>query len=219
MNKKLYQAAKNIQSRVFLGGSISQFENGGRNQFIQLLKRGLNPDSSLLDLGCGCLRGGYWTIQFLNPDCYAGIEPNREMLACGKKEIVGQDIINKKRPVFDHNDRFNMSVFSGRSFDFVMAGSIWTHSPKWMINKMLQQFVKCKTPDGIMLASFIRTHRADRDYTGKNWVGKSHRSNHPGLVMHRLESLQEIADSYRLSITHPTPDRIESPSWAVISAK
>ena len=72
---KLQKKAEELSSTIFLGGPTKFIEIVGRLQLIILLKEGLYPDSKVLDIGCGCLRGGYWLIHFLNPNCYFGIEP------------------------------------------------------------------------------------------------------------------------------------------------
>src|SRR5438876_1158354 len=53
------------RSRIF-GVPIVGFENAGRQQFIFLLMCGLEPQSKILDIGCGVLRAAYWLILFLD---------------------------------------------------------------------------------------------------------------------------------------------------------
>jgi hypothetical protein len=50
---------------VFTGEPPELFESAGRLQISTLIREGLNPDSKLLDVGCGCLRAGYWLVRFL----------------------------------------------------------------------------------------------------------------------------------------------------------
>jgi hypothetical protein len=47
----------------------------------------------VLDLGCGCLRGGYWLIHLLEPGCYCGIEPNQVMLAAGIEHLLEPELL------------------------------------------------------------------------------------------------------------------------------
>lgn len=208
--------AASIRNDVFLGGTFPNFERHGRNQFIKLISHGLNPDSRLLDFGCGCLRGGYWTMRFLDPGLYYGIEPNEKMLNAGKQSIIGERLLEEKEPTFCCDDQFEFTVFGNMKFDFVMAGSIWTHSPKWAIEKMLQQFSMVKENNGVMLASFIRTENPAHDYHGSCWVGKSHQSEKAGLVKHSLQTLQSYAFAYGLVITHLDPRRMDCISWVKI---
>ncbi|MCB1077379.1 MAG: class I SAM-dependent methyltransferase [Verrucomicrobiae bacterium] len=205
MNRPLIEAAERIQDKVFLGGPLKIFESAGRNQFILLLKYGLNPHSKVLDIGCGCLRGGYWLIRFLDPGRYFGIEPNMDMLEAGKQEILGDEILNTKKPRFDSNDQFDYAVFGESNFDFFLCGSIWTHAPKIQIQAMLERFSEFRSDGAVFLTSYIRTEHEKDDYMGNKWVGRSHASDQPGLIKHRLESIKEMAGEHSLTVRPLAP--------------
>ena len=57
------------QQGIFSGGPPQLFESAGRLQLATLVREGLYPYSRLLDVGCGCLRAGYWLIRLLDPGC------------------------------------------------------------------------------------------------------------------------------------------------------
>lgn len=202
------------ETGVFLGGTIGTFEDQGRDQFVRLVQHGLGPTSRLLDLGCGCLRGGYWTIPFLEPGNYFGIEPNRDMLAAGKAFILPPGLEYQKRPIFDHNDRFDFSVF-GVQFDFFMLGSIWTHAPRSAVLETMKQFKATAAPRALLLASFIRTNGPTT--AGDRWVGKSHKSDSPGLVAWNWDELQATADwAGDLVMEHLEPEVRGEISWLAL---
>src|ERR1043165_3125856 len=71
---ELQKRADLLAQQTFLGVPSNDFAKGVRDHFVYLLKAGLNPDSKVVDLGCGVLRVGYWLIHFLDPGCYCGIE-------------------------------------------------------------------------------------------------------------------------------------------------
>jgi SAM-dependent methyltransferase len=120
----------------------------------------------VLDVGCGALRVGYWLMPFLDPGCYFGIEPNREMLNMGLEELVEPEVIERAQPRFAHNDDFDFSGF-GVSFDFVFARSIWTHASKAQISAMLESFAMTSTPGGVFLTSY---HPASAWFrVGRRW--------------------------------------------------
>ena len=219
MNHPLIESAKRIEGEVFLGGPLRIFESAGRNQFVLLLQQGLNPHSNVLDIGCGCLRGGYWLIRFLDAGCYFGIEPNEKMLEAGKREIVGDELLSAKRPKFDCNDRFDLTAFGEVRFDFFMGGSIWTHAPKKQIRIMLERFSEFGSRDAVFLASYIRAKDEGEDYRGEEWVGKSHHSDKAGLVMHRLEALQAMAKEYSLSVRPLAPNLFRRVTWLVVQKR
>lgn len=182
--------------KVFSGGRIEDFEAAGRLQLVTLLEEGLTPQSNLLDVGCGCLRAGWWLMHFLEPDRYFGIEPNDRMLQAGIEDIAGRDLLETKRPKFAGNDDFDLSVF-GQRFDYVLARSIWTHASKEQIAAMLDSFAA--GGHGRLLASYLPAKRRD-DYRGSRWVGRSHESDDPGLVAHRLTWIEEACTERSLQV-------------------
>ncbi|MCB2223527.1 MAG: class I SAM-dependent methyltransferase [Actinobacteria bacterium] len=176
----------------FLGGPPRLFEAAGREQLIVLLEHGLCFDSFVLDVGCGALRGGRWVIPLLDPGHYCGIEPNRAMLERGLREFLDPEVVECKRPRFDGNDRFDFSVF-GIRFTHVVARSVWTHASKQQIGAMLDGFAAHSASDGVFLASFLPAgeSKAQEDYLGEAWVGRSHESDEPGMVGHAWRWVEE----------------------------
>jgi hypothetical protein len=180
-------ASKLTQEGIFTGGPIELFEVAGRLQLATLLYEGLSPESMVLDVGCGCLRAGYWLIRFLDPGCYCGIEPNQAMLNKGREYLLDSELTATKRPRFDTNAQFDFSVFE-KKFDIVLARSIWTHASKRQIGMMLDNFVANSSNDAFFLTSYLPAvfwgRRETRDYKGESWTGRSHTCEKPGLVHH-----------------------------------
>jgi hypothetical protein len=172
----------------FLGVPAATFEEGGRTHFIRLLQAGLQPDSSLLDIGCGCLRVGYWLVKFLDIDRYCGLEPAWQRVEFGLQCLFEVDEVKAKRPTFDFNPRFDMSVF-GRQFDFFLAASIWSHASKAQIGTMLDNFVRTATPGAVLLASYVPATTAAEDYQGDRWV--NHESGATAVIRHSRGWLQD----------------------------
>lgn len=197
-NLRLHERAELLQERgVFLGGPLRKFETVGRNQLSILLRNGLNMESNVLDVGCGCLRAGYWLINFLDAGHYFGIEPNTEMLQAGKDVIVGEAAIQTKRPRFDNNSDFDFSVFQ-KQMDFIIARSIWTHASPSQIEKMLDEFVIITPPSGTFLVSIKQPRWYQRQYSGDSWVGKSDTSQTSGIVRYRFSWINRLCSQRRL---------------------
>lgn len=165
------------------------FETAGRALLITLLSEGLTPSSKVLDVGCGCLRGGYWLIHFLDKSGYCGIEPNVPMLEAGTRILLEPALAGLKQPRFDHNADFDFAVF-GEKFDFFVARSIWTHASKQQIQAMLDGFVRNAAKEAVFLASYLKPTLFKKDYKGARWVGRSHESDTPGIVFHSLGWIQ-----------------------------
>jgi hypothetical protein len=190
MDSLIERATRLEAEGVFLGGPPRFFEIAGRKQLITLLNEGLFPSSKVLDIGCGCLRGGYWLIHFLDAGCYFGIEPNNDMLEAGINTILEPGLMELKNPIFDKNAEFDFSVF-GENFDYFVARSIWTHASKQQIQIMLDGFVNNTTNNGIFLTSYKRPNIFNKDYIGNEWVGKSHESETPGSIRHSFKWIQK----------------------------
>jgi SAM-dependent methyltransferase len=161
----LQSRSERISEDTFIGGPRFNFEQVGRLGFEVLLKEGLRPSSRVLDVGCGALRLGYWLMRFLDPGCYFGIEPQREMLQVGLDEMVEPEVVARAGARFDHNTDFDFSVF-GESFDYAFARSVWTHASKPQIAAMLESFARTGAPGAVFMASF---------YPAGTWFRIGHR--------------------------------------------
>jgi len=209
---KLFKIAEELDQRsIFLGGPLKNFEKGGRICLVILLKNGVYPENTVLDVGCGLLRGGYWLINFLNPNCYYGIEPNQEMLRIGKSKILGREILEDKKPQFNFNEDFNFNCFK-QKFDFVIARSIWTHASKKQIIQMLDSFIKTKTKHGVFLTSYRKGNNVF-DYKGDGWVGKSHKSDTPGIIAHDFEWIKKVCKERNLDVIELKDEIINNQIW------
>lgn len=193
---------------IFTGGPPHLFESAGRLQVATLLREGLYPFSRVLDIGCGCLRAGYWLIRLLDPACYFGVEPNAAMLQAGVDHLLNPPLVALKRPSFDTNDRYDFSVFETQ-FDVFLARSIWSHAPKTDIQIMLDGFARFSSPDAFFLTSYYPAKwgsRAASDYSGTRWIGKSHTSSKAGQVCHKRSWIEQECRGRGLAVVQlPDP--------------
>lgn len=176
---------------IFLGGPKRKFIPAGRGQFELLLTNGMVPESRLLDVGCGALRGGWWSINFLRPQRYFGIEPNAEMLSAGVDVMLGPELTEEKKPAFSNTPDFVFSVF-GEIFDFVMARSIWTHASQDHIRTMLAQFKKCSGPRSLFLASIKPPSSGEEEFTGTEWQGRSHETETAAMARYSFGTISSL---------------------------
>lgn len=220
----------------FLGGPPHLFKRAGREQLIVLLEHGLTFQSIVLDIGCGVLRGGRWIIPLLEPGHYCGIEPQRQMVERGLREFVDPEVVALKRPRFDHNDRFDFSVF-GVVFTHFLARSIWTHASKPQIEQMLDGFCEWGTQKATFLASLIPSsslwflppptrqvlrkiglRMTRRDYKGESWVGRSHECERSGIVAHSIPWLQAacLTRGLKVKLLRRPPINGGGQIWALV---
>jgi len=104
------------------------WEELGQLQFQFLLANGLQPDHSLLDIGCGTLRGGRHFIRFLAPGRYTGFELSESALQWGR-DLIRAEQLSEKQPRLTLNTSRDLrfAPFAGETFDFLLAQSVFTH--------------------------------------------------------------------------------------------
>jgi hypothetical protein len=212
---KLQRKAEILGEKAFLGFPAADFEKAGREQLTYMLSAGLNPDSKVVDVGCGVLRAGYWLIRFLDPGCYCGIEPHTGRLGMGVNTILEPEVLAAKRPRFDTNAHFDTSVF-GETFDFFLAYSIWMHASKRQIQAMLDSFLRDSTEDAVFLTSYLPAGWRKPDYKGDGWNGTSHESGVPGCIRHSLRWIKSECDHRGLSVRGLGRDQTYGQSWLKI---
>ena len=98
MSRVQSKAAEMMAQHGFVGVPLESFERGGRSHLATLLLEGLNPESKLLDFGCGVLRVAYWLVCFLDAGNYYGIEPARQRVEYGMRYLFTSEELKLKRP-------------------------------------------------------------------------------------------------------------------------
>lgn len=103
------------------------WEKVGRLQFEFLLSKNLKPNHTMLDIGCGTLRGGQHFIRHLNPGNYYGIDISPKAVAYAK-HFVQQEYLSRKDPhlILSENKNLKFQEFS-ETFDCILAQSVFTH--------------------------------------------------------------------------------------------
>ncbi|MGH9788158.1 MAG: class I SAM-dependent methyltransferase [Candidatus Acidiferrales bacterium] len=157
-------------------------------QFNLLTLLGLREEHTLLDIGCGSLRGGRLFILYLLPGRYCGIEPNAWLVEEGIKNELGRELVEMKRPRFSHGAGFACTEF-GQEFDFFLAQSIFSHAAPQQIRRCLAEVRKCMNPRSLFAATYFE---GEESYSGTDWV-------YPGKVTYRPEWMVEAASEAGLA--------------------
>ena len=188
---EIEEIVKTLNSfKGFTGGPTKKFSEVALSTFYSLSVCGLNQDSKFLDIGCGALRLGFLIMNYLHKNNYYGVEPNQIMLEEGKKKLA-QELLNYKNPTFSNDENFSFqSEFNDTKFDLALARSIFTHTSKEQIDLCLLELSKVMKKDGIFLLTYLPPKGfLEKEYNGNDWVGKSHKSNIPGLAKYKKTTL------------------------------
>lgn len=139
--------------REFVG---QLWEEIGALQLDFLVSRGLTPETRLLDLGCGCLRGGVRFIRYLAPGNYYGMDANESLLRSGREIELSRAGLADRLPAQNLllNRDFEAWRF-GVAFDMVLAQSVFSHLPREWLRRCLQELAPSVTAGGSFFASFF----------------------------------------------------------------
>jgi SAM-dependent methyltransferase len=139
--------------RELVGG---MWEEVGQLQLDFLQREGLTPRSTLLDVGCGCLRAGIHFVRFLEPGRYYGIDVNGSLIRAGLDvELPRAGLAGRLSP--DHllvDGSFQCSRF-GVAFDYALAQSVFTHLSAPAVGGALRELALCVRPGGRLYATFF----------------------------------------------------------------
>ena len=184
-------------------GPPAKWDVIGFQQLAILVHLGMRKEHHLLDVGCGCLRAGRFLINYLEPGGYYGIEPDQALLQKGIEREVGQGLVNIKAPVFDPEEDFTLTKF-GRSFDFLLAQSIFSHAPQRQVARCLREAREVMIKKSVFAFSFAQSHDGKR-YEGDRWAPMA---RYPAAT---IESLSRTAGLRFGLLTWPHPNTL---TWA-----
>jgi len=129
----------------------------GQLQFDYATGHGLKPDMRMLEIGCGNLRAGRLFIDYLEPGCYYGIDISPDILISAQATIAAYDL-NAKLPHLTLVKDLRLDFLPDRTFHFVHAHSVFSHSPIEVIDECLTHVGRVMTPGGFFDFTFGRTH-------------------------------------------------------------
>lgn len=137
-----------------LVGPEDTFESQRQWQESLLKVQGLEPDDTLLDFGCGVLRGGIPFIKYLDEGNYYGADLSQKALMDGHRRIH-ENRLGHKQPTLIQNhdlsfDRISQAIDDA---DYMLFQSVWTHLPADRLKTCLDNMGKALADDGIILAT------------------------------------------------------------------
>ena len=153
----------------------------GQLQFDYLLGQGLAPETRLLDIGCGCLRGGVHLVRYLNPGNYFGIDVSQELLDAGYDVELAAAKLQSRLPRenLNANGTFDAGMF-GVQFDVAIAQSVFTHLSYNQLKLCMARTARCVRPGGKF---YLTIFLADE---GEDWTGPIRHS--PGGISTRPDA-------------------------------
>ena len=112
-------------NRHDLAGKGSQWAAMRRYQIDFLLRHGLQPHHTYLDIGCGPLRGGIPVIEHLDKGNYTGVDAWAESLVEAWDELEDMELEDKEPTLIEVDVLEGQQL--GFKFDVIMAFSVLHH--------------------------------------------------------------------------------------------
>jgi SAM-dependent methyltransferase len=132
--------------------NVGYWDYLGKLQLDYLVERGLEPQHHLLDVGCGPLRAGVHFIRYLDPGHYAGVDKRDDVLETARVVELPRYGVEDKEPALLASERFEFSKL-GRTFDYAIAQSVFTHLPLNAIIRCLVEMSRVLRPGGKFYAT------------------------------------------------------------------
>lgn len=169
------RAVREGKHRLAIG---DMWDEIGELQFSFMREHGLEPHHSLLDVGCGSLRGGVRFVEYLDPGNYFGVDANRSLIDAGYEIELGKLGLQEKVPasnlLVDRDFAFERF---GRDFDFALALSVFTHLPLNHIRVCLEKLTPRMSAGNLFFATHFEIPDSHPTY-------EPHQQQPGGLITH-----------------------------------
>lgn len=173
MKKRLKKLKRGIEKRFLLNKKEKRHELVGppklwkmKQEFqINFLKgQGLQMENTLLDIGCGTLRGGIPIIDYLDKGNYCGIDVRENVLNEGKQELNEANLENKNPRLFSFTDFSELKLDS--NFDVIFCFSVLIHLEDSIAEKCFRFVAEHLNEDGVFYANVNFAEREDGNWQG-----------------------------------------------------
>lgn len=157
-------------------GDPASFDRRGEIITKWLQEAGMNPNSHVLDIGCGNLNTGVHLIRYLQAGRYTGIEPAGWLVNAALEQFPD---LGAKAPRFLWNTDFDAASV-GVKYDYVVAHSVMSHMAHDQMPQALAAVRAVVEEGAVWLTSF----RCDQYNSGAvEWV-------YPGHSTFRLQTIE-----------------------------
>jgi SAM-dependent methyltransferase len=129
-----------------------------------LRRQGLQPGHTVLDIGCGSLRGGAALIAYLEPGGYSGIDVRESVLAEARQELLREKLLAKRPELVLAADMTELDL--KRRFDALWAFSVLFHLADPILDACFAMAARHLEPEGVFFANVIAGEGSPGEWQG-----------------------------------------------------
>jgi SAM-dependent methyltransferase len=152
------------RGRHGLVGAVSLADMKRKFQISFLRSHGLLPHHTLIDLGCGTLRGGIPLIDYLGAGNYCGLDVRERVLTEAKKELAEHGL-EQKRPLLVQAKNADDAV-RDLKVDVIWAFSVLIHMDDRVLRDTLAFASRHLKADGVFFANVRISAGKDGEWQG-----------------------------------------------------
>lgn len=181
---------RKLQNEKVRQGEAYQRVHGiGEAQLEFLQREGLDPSDTVLDIGCGDLRGGKHIIEFLDAGNYTGMDISEEAIKSAWANLREWDMTDQN-PTLLVNTDLKLAEFETDEFDWVFANSVLTHLSEDIISELLANLGRVLAEDGLASLSYHESEDVEKEIT--KFVSTSNLYRYPFETLDELCAEQDL---------------------------
>lgn len=183
-------ALTELDEKIAIGGLWEQM---GQKQFDFLVSEGMQHHHTMLDVGCGTLRGGQHFIRYLDRGHYSGFDISAGAIKKAR-ELVEREKLSEKQPELRVNQAKDLKFrdYQGKTFDFILAQSVFSHLMEDHIEEAFQNVAGIMQPHSKFYFTF---------HIGEHYQRRSNTD-----FQYPLSFFQGLAEKYQLSLADRSSD-------------
>lgn len=194
------QTASDIkEQRHSLSGPPKRWKVKREFQINFLKSMGLAKSNTLLDFGCGTLRGGIPIIEYLDIGNYTGIDVREVVLDEGRKELEEEGLEHKSPKLIHFENIRDLDI--EKEFDVIFAFAVLGHLDHDQLQHSLDFVRKHLSNTGRFFANVHLGSKPDGVWQGFPVISRSFKyykdiSSKSGLTIKRLGTLSDFGHPY-----------------------
>ncbi len=158
------------QPHATIGGRLKgdlDFHESGKPVLEHLIARGLKPEHTCVDYGCGSLRVGQHIMQYLDPGNFWGVDITDRFYNEGLR-LLDDGIIDRCKPNLRIIDKNTVQEVAAAEPDFLFAMAVLIHVPPAEVDEFWDRIMTCITGK---TQTMIKIKCSDEpiQYSGRSW--------------------------------------------------